>query len=157
MADCQHYMTTKSNLNVGYRFRQERVRCGYTQSEMASKIGVATRTIGRWEKGEPIPSDKLLDCVSLDIDVHKVLFETNVTDSKEPYMAVSKQVDVELLTAVIKRVEELIARPSLQNRVFTTNDKSRAIAALYKSFSETETPPVQFDPAVLSTLELLAG
>ena len=150
-------MATKNNLNVGIRFKEERVRCGLTQSELADKIGVATRTIGRWEKGEPIPSDKLLDCEALDFDVRKVLFDTNMTDTRKPNTTGIESINVELLSSVIKRVEELIARPSLQNRVFTTNDKSRAIAALYKSFSETETPPVQFDPAVLSTLELLAG
>jgi len=33
------------------RLRQERERRGWSQSHVAEKIGVDTKTVGRWEKG----------------------------------------------------------------------------------------------------------
>jgi DNA-binding XRE family transcriptional regulator len=44
------------------RLRQERERHGWSQSQLAEKIGVDTKTIGRWENGKTLPR---LDCRAL--------------------------------------------------------------------------------------------
>lgn len=56
------------------RFKEERERRGFQQSELAELIDVTRRTISRWENEEtPIPSDKLNACFQLGFDVFYIV------------------------------------------------------------------------------------
>lgn len=59
--------------NVFLRLKEERERCGITQAEIADITGVNIKSIGRWEREIPIPSDKLAMLSPLGIDVLYVL------------------------------------------------------------------------------------
>jgi transcriptional regulator with XRE-family HTH domain len=48
------------NDGISTRLQSERKRLGLTQNEAADLCEVSSRTFLRWEKGTPIPSDKLL-------------------------------------------------------------------------------------------------
>lgn len=45
--------------NVFSRLREERVRLGLNQSDVANAVDMSVKQIGRWETNIPIPSDKL--------------------------------------------------------------------------------------------------
>ena len=48
---------------MNFRLRQLRKAQGVTQSELADKIGVNTKTIGSWERGSTVPNaEQLLKC-----------------------------------------------------------------------------------------------
>ena len=38
------------------KLHQERIRHGWTQKELADKIGSSSKTVGRWERGGQLPS-----------------------------------------------------------------------------------------------------
>lgn len=46
--------------NISERIRQARENKGYDQGYLARKIGVASRTVQRWEKGEQVPDSNYL-------------------------------------------------------------------------------------------------
>lgn len=45
---------------LGDRIRKAREHRGWTQRELASRLGVSLRTISRWERGDHRPSSHLL-------------------------------------------------------------------------------------------------
>lgn len=57
------------------RFKDERERLGFAQSDLAEKIDVNRRTMSRWENenDSTIPSDKLALCAELGFDVLYVI------------------------------------------------------------------------------------
>jgi DNA-binding XRE family transcriptional regulator len=69
------------------RFKDERERLGYGQSELAEKIDVTRRTMSRWENEEdaPIPSDKLFLCANLGFDVQFVITGKRQTAVEQVY------------------------------------------------------------------------
>ncbi|MDK2598641.1 helix-turn-helix transcriptional regulator [Pseudoalteromonas obscura] len=54
-------------------FLEERKRLGFGQEFLAEKLDVNRRTIGRWEKESPIPSDKLALLLELGFDINFLL------------------------------------------------------------------------------------
>ncbi|NOU53124.1 hypothetical protein HG263_21725 [Pseudoalteromonas sp. JBTF-M23] len=54
-------------------FLIERNRLGYTQESIAERLEVNRKTVGRWDNGAPIPSDKLAICLDLGFDITFVL------------------------------------------------------------------------------------
>ncbi|PTQ91253.1 helix-turn-helix transcriptional regulator [Agitococcus lubricus] len=59
--------------NVFSRLKEERERCGVTQAQVADLTEVNIKSVGRWEREIPIPSDKLAMLSTLGIDVLYVL------------------------------------------------------------------------------------
>lgn len=57
------------------RFRQERIRLGFTQPEIGKICDVSVTSVVRWEKGTPIPSDKLELLGNAGWDIHYLLFD----------------------------------------------------------------------------------
>lgn len=55
--------------NVYSRLKEERERCGITQAQVAELTGVNIKSVGRWEREIPIPSDKLAMLSVLGVDV----------------------------------------------------------------------------------------
>lgn len=58
---------------VGFRLRSERKRLGFTLPSAGDLCGVTGKTIAAWEKGGPIPSDKLIVLWENDFDVYYIL------------------------------------------------------------------------------------
>lgn len=63
----------KIDTNVHFRLKQERLRLGVSQSQLAEFVDISLKQVGRWETSIPIPSDKLAKCAELGIDVVFVL------------------------------------------------------------------------------------
>ena len=43
----------------GDKIRDEREARGWTQEQLAQRVGVGARTIGNWERGETVPKNRL--------------------------------------------------------------------------------------------------
>lgn len=63
----------EKDISVCLRLKAEREASRLTQQEVADALCVALKTITRWEKEIPIPSDKLAALATLGIDVLYVL------------------------------------------------------------------------------------
>lgn len=44
---------------IGERIRQARERRGWTQTELATKVGVGYKTVSNWETGNTVPQNRL--------------------------------------------------------------------------------------------------
>lgn len=72
MSHCQEMYET--NMSIGARFEEERVRMGKTQDVLANDVGVNRRTIGRIESGETPPAGDLLSVIAqLGFDIQYIL------------------------------------------------------------------------------------
>lgn len=72
MSHCQEMYET--NVSIGARFEEERVRMGKTQDVLANDVGVNRRTIGRIENGETPPAGDLLSLIAqLGFDTQYIL------------------------------------------------------------------------------------
>lgn len=59
----------EKDISVCSRFREERKASGLDQQEIADALDVSAKTVGRWEKSVPIPSDKLAALAAHGVDV----------------------------------------------------------------------------------------
>jgi DNA-binding XRE family transcriptional regulator len=73
MSDSQESNALKSDIYVCNRFKEERERKRASQLQVATGLGVTTKTVGRWEKEIPIPSDKLGQLQQMGFDVVYIL------------------------------------------------------------------------------------
>lgn len=73
MSNSQEEKPTFMDLNVCSRLKEMRELTGMSQSEVAAALGVTSKTVWRWEKEIPIPSDKLSALDALGIDAVYVL------------------------------------------------------------------------------------
>lgn len=62
-------------MDVGEKIKEERKKAGLTQSELAAKVGVASVTIGQYERGQREPRFLILKKISnvLDVPLEKLL------------------------------------------------------------------------------------
>lgn len=63
----------KKDISVCVRLRAERERLGKTQGEISELLGVAIKTVTRWEKETAIPADHLGTLAANGVDVLYVL------------------------------------------------------------------------------------
>ncbi len=78
-------MGTKLDKQIGARLRELRVNAGYTQAELAEKVGCETSTIGHCEIGKDRISLTLLSKIAdtLEIELYKFFIAREVkTDEK---------------------------------------------------------------------------
>ncbi len=52
------------NLNLGKNIRKHRHEKGWTQEQLAEKIGVSPQAISRWEKGTTYPEMELIPALA---------------------------------------------------------------------------------------------
>lgn len=71
----------EKDISVCLRLREERKARGLDQQKIADALDVNIKTVGRWEKNIPIPSDKLAALLSFGVDVYYV-----VTGGRAPAM-----------------------------------------------------------------------
>lgn len=74
---------------IGSFIKFMRQRAGLTQSELAGRIGVGSRTISKWEQGRGIPDISLLYSLSLELDVDiESLLAGNLDDIGKEWIGV---------------------------------------------------------------------
>ncbi len=99
---------TSSRSSIGDRLREARLNKQMDQTSLAERIGVVTRTVQRWEKGEQVPDGALL---------MKIARATNVqpnwllTGEGEMYLPPSRPHNVYPLNAPIRRKVQLVDLP----------------------------------------------
>lgn len=78
----------------GDDIRQAREARGWTQQQLAAKVGVGQRTIGSWERGETVPKNRMGRLI-------EIFREDETRDS--PLRGVS---DAELLAELARRMQD---------------------------------------------------
>jgi DNA-binding XRE family transcriptional regulator len=73
MSNSQEINSPLSDIYVCLRLKEERERKRLSQGQVAAELGVTGKTVWRWEKEIPIPSDKLNMLKNLGFDVVYVL------------------------------------------------------------------------------------
>ncbi|WP_093528907.1 helix-turn-helix domain-containing protein [Streptococcus macedonicus] len=70
---------------MGVRLKELRKKAGYTQEELAKKIGISKRTLAYWEKGEnSIKENKLkILCKTFGVDMPYMLGYNNVKNETD--------------------------------------------------------------------------
>lgn len=74
--ECKTFMTTsqqEKDSSVCLRLKSEREAAKLTQQEIATALEVSIKTVTRWERAIPIPSDKLGSLVRLGLDAFYIL------------------------------------------------------------------------------------
>lgn len=73
-------------MTCGEKIREYRKKLGYTQSDLANKVGMKTGTISKYEKDEiTVPSDTLCKIANvLDVSTDYLLGRTNIPKTDEP-------------------------------------------------------------------------
>ncbi len=102
--------------------RKKRHELGLSQSALAKKINVSQQHLDRYEKGHPLPLDKVL-LLSDILNISKWdLLPPEFTPENAHYF------NKTLLIEIIISIENLIIEKKLR---FTPNDKARLITLLY--------------------------
>ena len=115
------------------RFKQisllktKRITLGLSQKAMAIKIGVSQQHWDRYEKGYPIPLDKI-SIISRELNISKWDLLPSDFQPKEDLL-----IQKELLTSIIISIERFIIEKKLQ---FSPEQKAKLILLLYEKFSK---------------------
>ncbi|WP_339859107.1 helix-turn-helix transcriptional regulator [Pseudohongiella acticola] len=147
---------------IGLRLASERKRVGYSQKYLGDLLKTTTRTIGRWEQGDSIPSDKLVLLQDLDFNVPFILFggrasKDNYLESPEANITGRREViDSGLLAEIMIAVEQIVDRKVLSAR-WDAKIKAKVVAHLYKNYSAVDEKPRHNDPALRAMIDVLLG
>ncbi len=105
----------------------KRLKLGLSQSALAKKIGVSQQHWDRYEKGYPIPLDKVISISDL-LGISKwSLLPPEFTPQSIGYL------NKTLLSEIIISIENLIIEKKLQ---FSPENKARLIILLYEKLSK---------------------
>lgn len=93
---------------TGKFISDERKRKGYTQKQLAEKIGVSDKTVSKWERGNGFPEVSLLLplCNELDITVNELLCGERV--SEEDYQKKAEENMVNLVKETQESKKKII-------------------------------------------------
>ena len=106
--------------------KNKRIALGLSQKALAEKIGVSQQHWDRYEKGDPIPLDKILS-VSKVLNISK--WDLLPTD----FQPQEDSLDKDRLTSIIISIEKLIIEKKLH---FSPEQKAKLILLLYEKFSK---------------------
>lgn len=106
--------------------KNKRIALGLSQKALAEKIGVSQQHWDRYEKGYPIPLDKILS-VSKVLNISK--WDLLPTD----FQPQEDSLDKDRLTSIIISIEKLIIEKKLH---FSPEQKAKLILLLYEKFSK---------------------
>lgn len=97
---------------TGKFIADERKKKGYTQADLADKLGISNRTVSKWETGNGFPDVSLLLplCEELDISVNELL--SGVRLSRDNY---EKRAEENLISIIKKN-----KRASKEERIICT-------------------------------------
>lgn len=98
---------------TGRFIADERKKKGYSQTELADKLGISNRTVSKWETGKGFPDVSLLLplCEELDVSVNELLSGERIL-SKEDY---EKRAEVNIVAIIEKN-----KRVSKEERIIST-------------------------------------
>lgn len=109
----------EKDTSVCLRLKDEREKMRITQQDVAAELDVSLKTVTRWEKSIPIPSDKLGALVRLGFDAYYILtgkrspaapeLTTRESCMLEKYRAMAEEDK-----AVVQRVTHALAQPAKQ-------------------------------------------
>lgn len=100
----------------------ERERLGYSQKEVFEKLGVNKATFYRWERGSPIPSDKLAMLDDMGFDIRFVIKGSRTVKTKR-------------VAELVELIDSLLVK---HNRQVTPQGKARIIAGLLELEMESD-------------------
>ena len=106
---------------IGAFIAMNRKKKGYTQEQLAEKLGVTNKTISRWENGHYMPDLSLLEPLSkeLDITLNELLAGEEIV--KEEAMEYSEQNLIQTIDYTDKKIKDEHKKISLfikQDKVF---------------------------------------
>lgn len=107
--------------------KARRIQLGFSQKSMAEKIGISQQHWDRYEKGYPLPLDKIL-LISKVLNISK--WEL-LPPEFQPNASVS--FNKTLLSSIIISTEQLILEKNLH---FSPEQKAKLILLLYERFSK---------------------
>lgn len=85
---------------TGQEIRRAREARRWTQEELARELGVGTRSIGRWERGEAVPRSAIGA-------LQQVLGLTGATSAQPPHVpSVTEASDAELIAEIARRLAQ---------------------------------------------------
>jgi repressor LexA len=99
---------TPARTSIGDRVREARTNKHLDQVSLADKIGVATRTLQRWEKGDQVPDSVALTRIAKATGAQPTWL---LTGEGEMYPAPSRPQNVFPLNATMKRKVSLVDLP----------------------------------------------
>jgi repressor LexA len=102
------YEEEKMKSTIGDRMREARENKEFDQSTLADKIGIVTRTLQRWEKGEQIPDGISITKIAKATGVHP---QWLLTGEGEMYHSPSRPPNVFALPTANPRREKLVDLP----------------------------------------------
>ena len=84
------------NLKTGLLIAQIRKEKGYTQKDLAEKIGVSNATVSKWETGKGFPDISLLEplAISLNISISEIIAGEIIQNTDLTEHIISDLVDV---------------------------------------------------------------
>ena len=84
------------NVKTGLLIAQVRKEKGYTQKDLAGKIGVSNATVSKWETGKGFPDISLLEplAISLNISVSEIIAGEIIQNTDLTEHIISDLVDV---------------------------------------------------------------
>ena len=106
--------------------KNKRIALGLSQKALAEKIGVSQQHWDRYEKGYPIPLDKILS-VSKVLNISK--WDLLPTD----FQPQEDSLDKDRLSSIIISIEKLVIEKKLH---FSPEQKAKLILLLYEKFSK---------------------
>lgn len=107
--------------------KQKRLKLGLSQTVMAKKIGVSQQHWDRYEKGYPIPLEKILK-ISKELNISKWdLLPEEFIPKNQTYF------NKELLTSIFISIEKLIIEKKLH---FSPEKKAKLLTLLYERFEQ---------------------
>lgn len=136
MSNSQAQNPQKTDIFVCSRFKEERERKRISQMQVASELGVTSKTVGRWEKEIPIPSDKLGLLQQLGFDVVFIL-------TGERTLGLMIQADIVGAQNEIKRFQDSVSQSlavgeSERTVEYLDNTSVNRLEKLVEGFSQAD-------------------
>lgn len=104
--------------NLSERFKEERIRLGLSQTDIADKTAVSVKTVGRWEKEIALPSDKLSLLSSAGFDLLYILtgqHQSMVLNQREMDLIESYRSNDEKCRQVIETMTAMLASNRIED------------------------------------------
>lgn len=85
-----------NQIKIGLFIAAERKKKGYTQVELANRLGISNKTISKWERGNGFPEVSLLLplCEELDLSVNELITGERIADQDYRKKAEENMMDI---------------------------------------------------------------